>query len=315
MQVSRRELLACVTGLAGMSSTLGAGTLAHFTDSATASGALQADVWVERIVYATESGDLTTARFETNTKTYGIADAAVIGEGQDAFGNQYAIPFVTGASELGYITSSGATFLNTGNTSPPTQQSIVAIGSWDGSPESIFYTVDPIIYRVAPGEDQPTEVANLGNNAKAVIGVADIDEDGTDELLFVDGSAEIRYLGPEDDAGTKIQNGMGSNNQYGVGAPIETSQGPRVPVVGGSNNIILRQVDGPDTTLTQNGPAKKTAIAGRDIDGDGSPEIIFINSSGRLRYLDELTETSDPQKFYDENGEEVTDIDPAIGVL
>lgn len=314
MPVSRRQLLAGLVGIGTTSSAIGAGTFAQFHNSESASTTLEAGFWVDRVVYVTGSNELATVRDETEPNTYGVSSASVVGPEQSAFGHEYAIPFVTGGGAVKYVNQAGTVeTLSTGDTSPRTSKAIVTIGTWNGSPESVFYTASSSIWRVAPSESEPTEVAALGNGAKAVLGVIDIDDDGTDELIYVDGSAIVRYLKPAKETEHNI-GGFGSNNQYGVGAPLQTDDGARVPIIDGSNNVAVRDSNGTKTVLTENGPAAKTALAPANINPDDQIDLVFINTSGELRYVTDLTQVSTSQPVTDSSGDPIT-VDSPVGVL
>ena len=178
----------------------------------------------------------------------------------------------------------------------------------------MFFATGSEIHRVAPSDTSTTLIAAPGNGAEAVLGIIDIDGYGTDELLFVNSSAVARYLNSGDTSGTKI-GGFGSNNQYGVGAPMSTDSGPRLPIIGGSNEVALRAADGTKTALTAGSPATKTAVAGHDIDGDGTNEVTFIDTDGRRMYVDDLTQKTTPKEFHDGSGNPITSADPNVGVL
>lgn len=141
--------------------------------------------------------------------------------------------------------------------------------------------------------DGNTEIiANPGNGCGGVAGVKDIDGDGDLEMVFVDGSQQIRYL-EQDGTTVKVQNGgVGSNNSTGFGAPAEFPGGPsrpEIPFIDGSQNVALVTHDGTKTVLNSNGVAKKAAVAPVDIDGDGLLEFMFLgNSSGQIKYIDDV---------------------------
>lgn len=317
MQLSRRELLAAVPVIGGASGALGAGTTAAFTDTETASGSLQAGTWAtaEGIVYVNGTGELATATHDTNRRTYGVTNVGVTGPGTEVFGNGYEIPYIDGNGTLRLVATDGTErTLATDGTSPRTSKSILATGSWNGSGASVFYATGSAIYRVAPADTSPTQVATLSNSAKAVLGVIDIDDDGTDELVYVDGSAIIRYLKPAKTTEHKI-GGFGANNQFGVGKPIQTDAGPRVPIIGGSGEVALRHPDGSKTKLTNGSTATKTALAAREIDGNGTPDVAFVNKNGNVEYVTDLTGISTPESFTDGKGDQITGVDGGVGVL
>ncbi len=157
---------------------------------------------------------------------------------------------------------------------------------------------------------------SYGNTVEAVSGVIDIDEDGTDELVFSSGQ-ELRYLDPTDDGldKIKVQNGShDSNNGIGIGPPAEFSTlglGKRVPIGPANGNIKL--VRPKPNTRQNNGqsdvrkikfknaspkPVKKHPVCPIDIDGDGAREIVYIgqdNTELNAVKLNETDSNGDPQ--------------------
>lgn len=312
--LSRRTMLASLVTLGSTGFGAGITTQAAFSDSGTESGSWTAGMFGSgRVAYVTS--ELMTARHESGTSTYGVTDAPVIGPSTDIFDSTYSIPITDGNGNMKLVDDAGnVQSLATGDTSPRTSKSILASGAWNGSGDTVFYTDGSSIHRVAPGDSSPTTVRTTGNGANAMVGIIDIDEDGTDELLYVDGSAVVRYLKPNDSTEYKI-GGSGANNQYGVGPPISTDSGPRVPVINGSNAVALMAVDGTKTTLTAGSTAKKTAVAGKDIDDDGTVEVTFVDTNNRLMYADDLTQQTTPKEFYDGSGNLITNVDASVGVL
>lgn len=318
MELSRRKLLAEIAAVGSLNYVTLQGIQAKFQDHTSETASLQAGMWSTDGAVAFLQGDtLTTARHYEHTETYGVTTAAVIGAGGPGFGHNYVIPYITTGGDLKLVAYDGTQYsLSTGGNSLSTQKTFPAIGTWNGG-EDVFYAVSSSIYRVSPGDADPTLVASLGNSmngASGVLGVSDIDQDGTDELVYIGGSGDIRYLKPAKEDDPKIK-GTNANNQYGVGAPFQTTNGPRIPYVNGSGNPGFVDVAGNFTKLATGGQAGKTALAGRDIDNDGTPELVFINSNGELFYLDDLTQETTPQPFYNSNGSQITGIDTYAGVL
>ncbi|MGB9963318.1 hypothetical protein ACOZ32_14200 (plasmid) [Halobacterium sp. MBLA0001] len=317
MELSRRKLLAEIAAVGSLSSIAVRGTQARFQDDVSESASLQAGTWGLNGAVAFIQGEtLTTARHHEPAETYGVTDAAVLGAGRPAFGHTYVIPYITSGGNLELVTHDGTQHsLAAGGTSLPTQKTFPAVGTWNGD-EDVFYTASSTIYRISPSDSEPTVVKDLGglNGAKGVLGVSDIDEDDTDELVYIGGSGSIRYLNPAKADDPKIK-GTNANNQYGVGAPFQTDNGPRIPYVDGSGNPGFVDVNGNFTQLATGGVAGKTALAASDVDNDDTPELVFTNSNGELHYLDDLTQQTTPQPVYDSTGSQITGIDTNAGIL
>jgi hypothetical protein len=141
-------------------------------------------------------------------------------------------------------------------------------------------------------------VFDPGNGASAVLGIADVTGDGSEEIVFVDASATMRFY--ESDGTTTSIGGFGSNVGLGVGSPADFDGDgtARVPIIDGSNNVALVDGSGTTTTLTSGGPAAKAPTATVDWDGDGDLEVLFLDTGGNLRYLDDVTGTNDVQDVY-----------------
>ena len=134
-------------------------------------------------------------------------------------------------------------------------------------------------------------IAEPGNGCIAVMGVADVDDDGSDEIIFFDESQEIRYLNQDGSTEKVPTGGVGSNNANGIGPPADFDGDgvPRVPFIDGSQNPTLITSDGAKTRLNKNGVAKKAGVAPVDIDADGDLELLFFgNDGGKIQYIDDV---------------------------
>jgi hypothetical protein len=205
-----------------------------------------------------------------------------------------------------------------------TNNTHLTTGRFDGSATSIFYIANGEIYRANP-EESSTKIATPDNGASAVAGVRDIDGDSISELVFVDGSQQLRYVEPNDDEAqtfTKIPNGgVGSNNGIGVGAPADfTGDGKAdVPIVDGSNQIRLLGPEGVrERLITGNDDeqAAKAPVSANDVDGDGELELVYLennNSPAELKYVDDVGGNNSFEVLKDANGEKIQ-ADTARGV-
>jgi hypothetical protein len=293
------------------------GTRARFSDTETDGDTLAAGTWAQHHAVFTQGGDLKSVREGIAVIDPGQAGVNVIGSTTLELGGNYAIPFHDATDGLQYVDHTGtASQLPTGSTTVDDQKSILATGSYDGSPTSVFYPDgnQSAIYRVAPGESGPTKVRDLGNGVGAVLGPADVDSDGTVELAFVDGSAAIRYIKPNDST-EYLVGGVGSNNNVAVGSPTEFSTyGVRFPIVNGSNDAALMDHQGNKETLTSSGPAKKTCVSGLDVDLDGAVECVFVHTDDELAYVDDIGGEERIETLTDDAGDPVTGIDGTRGV-
>lgn len=176
---------------------------------------------------------------------------------------------------------------------PETAKTRMAVGTWNGSDQSAFFvgTGESTIYRT--GGNGPVEIATASNGASAVLGVLDVDGDSEDEIVFLGGSAQLRYV-ESDGTTVKIPNGgAGTNNGVGAGSPADFDGDgtPRVPFVDGSSILSLVTADGQKTTLSDTDgndiKVDKAPLAAFDWDGDGNPEILF-RDGGVLHVADDI---------------------------
>ena len=277
----------------------------------------------DRIVYA-ESDSLMSFSTKTGSvKDHSPQSVDVIGSATKLLDGSHSIPFYGDSSEansaLQYIDDSGdITELPTGSTTVKSQKSVVATANWNGNPTSVYYATnnDEDIYRIDPNKSSPDKVASPGDGVNGVLGTGDIDSDGTEELVYVDGSQAIRYLDPDPgDSSEEELGGAGSNNNVGAGEPASFwGYGVQVPIIDGSNNVALMAGDGSKTTLTNNSPAEKTLVTPTDVDGDGRLEVVFVHTDGYLAYVDDISGDRTVKAVTDDSGNQITGVDTEQGV-
>jgi len=189
-------------------------------------------------------------------------------------------------------------FVNLNSAQADTQKTTLSTGSWKGY--DIFYPSknhDKIygISQTSSGWTDPEEIVAPGNGVNAILPPADIDNDGIDELVFADGSQQIRYVDKNLNITKVTSGGVGSSNNIGVG-PVATIDGRTLmPTVDGSNNIKLLgpPQDGSGVVKKQavlkGVDAAKSRVTIADIDRDGEQEIVYLtNSNQKLRYIDNI---------------------------
>lgn len=218
----------------------------------------------------------------------------------DGDGNLDA-PLLLNSTTLGVIDRTDASARTVDLSSMPakTSKTLLGAGQFGSNSKAVFYVGQEgnKIVRVRP-DGSPTVVANPENGAGAVAGIGDIDGDGSDDLVFTDGSQQTRYVEQGDNVTqtfTKIPNGgVGSNNGVGIGPPadVDGDGTASVPVVDGSNQIRLLGPDGVRKTLISGNDdeqAAKSPVAPTDVDGDDALEVVYLennNSPSELKYVD-----------------------------
>jgi len=211
----------------------------------------------------------------------------------------------------------------------PARMSKTSMATGDfGSGDEVFYVAatgnGDEIYAASPSGEL-RRVANPENGVSAVSGTADIDGDGENELVFADGSQAIRYVEKDDGVTqtfSKAYDGAGSNNNVGIGSPADFDNDgvSSVPVVDGSNRILLIGPDGTTETLitgSEDEQAAKSPVAPVDIDGDGEVEVVYTennDSPAELKYIDGVTGENEPKVLHGDSGDRV-EADTQRGVM
>jgi PKD repeat protein len=221
------------------------------------------------------------------------------------------LPYIKGSS-LKIIDSAGniKTLVGGGNSKPSNQNSLLAVGQWNGNKTSVFYIgkdkSEDTIYRVNNG-GSVTVVARPGNGADAVMGTGDIDGDDTAELLFVDGSQQVRYLEPNGNIGKLTGGDVGSSSGLGAGQPsdFDNDGTVRAVIVDGSANVKIVGGAEPDITFTSTN-AKKAPVTTADVDGDSDLEIVYVGSNGNLRYVDDPLGSPTTEFLTDDDGNRIS---------
>lgn len=290
-------------------------------DTGSDSGAKSsATAFPDGVVFTGSDGDVLQIAGDGGTVTTLAEDSAVEGVGgppADITGDGSPdLPFVTDSETIEVIDPGGnvTTVAGTGSIEIATEKTRLAAGRWNGSDTSVFFVNEDndAIYRAAPSGSS-IEVATPGDGAQSVVGVGDIDDDGTDELVFGDGSQTLRYLEPDGNVETTGVT-TGSNNGIGTGtlADFDNDGQPRVAVVDGGNDIRLVDDEGGSTVTSTdvNGSskpqAKKAPTAAADVDGDDTTELVYVgNDDGKLKYLDDIGETIEIEYLRDDDGDKI----------
>lgn len=228
------------------------------------------------------------------------------------------LPYVSSSGKIKIVDSEGNEQTLGGNKPRATKsKTLLAVGQWQGSPPSVFFANKgkDAIYRVAPGGSK-VQVATPPNGVQAVSGVADIDDDQTVELVFVDSSQQLRYLESNGDTKKVQGGGLGSSSGIGAGSPPDLNNNgiPRILGVDGSNNIILAGVAEPSLTISNTNSAK-SPVTNADIDGDNQPEILYIgNQNNYVKYVDNPLSGQQVKTVTNDQGDPVVG-NPNIGVV
>jgi hypothetical protein len=207
------------------------------------------------------------------------------------------------------------------SSNPYYAKTLLGSGTWNGSDPSVFYVDqnNDKIYRVNASGDV-TEVADPANGAQGVVGTGDVDDDVEEELIFIGGSQEIRYINPGESSGTMTKvttTTPGSNNGIGVGQPpdFDGDGKVRVAFVDGSNNVRLAGEKESSLEFVDETNAKQAPVTSADVDRDGDLEIVYVgNDDSKLKYVDDLLGTPTSKFLLDEDGKKIP-ADDNLGVV
>lgn len=261
------------------------------------------------------------------TQTFDTTDIAVLGPHPVDFDGDARpeVPYVDSAGDLRLVDSNNQTQTwrtSTASYPPVTSQSRLGVAQWGSDQYAVLYpnSGETDAYAAENQTGPSRHLHNSGDGVGSVAGVADIDGDGDDELVFGDTSQQLRYVEP-DGSEVKIQNGgFGKNNAPGIGTPrdFDGDGEARVPFVDGSNNLKLIDADGNTVTVIDSNDQNvhKTTLASTDWDDDGELEIMFV-SAGELYYADDVTSGGTAVRVtadLDGDGTDGVDVDTNVGL-
>lgn len=254
-------------------------------------------------------------RIETIPNTDNVA--ATGSPGTDVTGDgDRDIPYATSSEAVKVVNSDGDVTQVTDSSAIPgaieTSKTRLAIGSWDGSPTSVFFVNQnhDTLYRATPA-GTPQVVATPGNGVQGVVGVGDVDGDADPELVFADGSQQLRYIDGPGGSIENVEGGQtGSNNGVGAGrlADVDGDAADEIVAVDGSNEVVV--VEDPssatDSTTTIATDAVKAPVTVADVDGDGAVEVVYIGTTNRrFKYVDDPLGAATVTYLTDEDGNRV----------
>lgn len=164
----------------------------------------------------------------------------------------------------------------------------VGIGDYDGDgKDEVYYNRQTNLYAVRDGET-PTEIvasSNFSSQLAAIAGVADFDGDGNMDIVFSNNNNGLGYVEGGTPTTIGYQN-LGSDHAIGRPADFDGDGEVRVPVITSSSNVALVNSSGSATVLnTSYGLAALDSVAAHDIDGDGTLEVVFTDTSEELHYM------------------------------
>lgn len=186
----------------------------------------------------------------------------------------------------------------------------IGVGDFDGDGKaSVYYETnggkigefergDSNGEQFKPSNDGPYKTSGIA-------GVGDVDNDGNAELVYTGSSQGIKYI---DDDGTAVSTGKGAGSNggtVGIGAPVDFNGDgyARVPYVTGSANVRLLYLHNGSMSNKKITGVSKAPLASVDVTGDGTPDIVAVDS-GVVLYYDLVNDIQQP--FNDDTGSQVS---------
>jgi hypothetical protein len=133
------------------------------------------------------------------------------------------------------------------------------------------------------------EIESLNNGTVGASGVADIDNDGKKEMVFLDNNKNFRYIN-QGGSTSKLENPngddaqAGSDTSIGFGPPVSFGDSTFIPFINQSSQPSVVNQNGEWDPLPGN--AKNAPCALFDIDDDDGIDFVFIDSNGDIAYVD-----------------------------
>jgi hypothetical protein len=167
----------------------------------------------------------------------------------------------------------------------------IAVGDWNGDGTlAVYYkgSNNGKLWRVEAGGTQ--EAIRKPNGKKIAtnspLGVADYDGDGDRDIVYLGSSSTVKYYDGKTINSTGFSS-FGSNNGLGIGEPARfEDRGVRVPYITGSKNFALLAADGSKEKLNESyGKAAKAPVAATDWNGDGTHELMHVNTDNDEIYV------------------------------
>ncbi|WP_058367634.1 PKD domain-containing protein [Haloparvum sedimenti] len=202
-----------------------------------------------------------------------------------------------GTLQVPYMNSNGDLFVvnvTDGNTTQVASSAVqspsrMAVGTWNGSFGILAANSDDDIVRFHYNSTADTwneTTVKSGADAQAVLGVADYDGDGDDDLVYVNSNPYVAHLSQSGETTTvgSVTIGQGSN-VYGAGAPANLDQkgDVRVPVVSSSAEPGVLDSES-NLEILDNTDGQKKPVTAANWSGGPEKELVWMTSSGSISY-------------------------------
>ena len=238
------------------------------------------------VLQSVTAGGVVTTYNTNDIKSVGPPNADLDGD------DGTEVPFVDENDNLRFVDSDGntQTLDNSGNV----ESAPLGVGDYDasGTPE-IYYVKNGNLFSGEAGAGLTKVVDDKNWDVGGVAGVADFDGDGALEVVFtIDKSDRIAYL---DDTGSVV----GATGKAGKVDTLRAISTPRdfdddgtveIAAYGSdTEGIVLYDASGTKSTFRPSPLVGETPLGSLDYNGDGVPDIIYLDSDQQSLYALDVT--------------------------
>lgn len=260
-----------------------------------------------RVVYY-EGGTLRGLDTDGITEDYSPGTGvAAIGQPNvdfDGDGNR-EVPFVDSNNEVRVVDTDGNVQVLDDTQNAGTAG--MGLGDWnDDGTQEVVYVRNGFLYSVdsSGSEVRLCQAGRRGNGncknnnngpdaypAGSIAGVGNLDSSGGNDIVYVNGNGQLSYIEQEGDTVSTVTS-VPNTNAVSTPADFDGDGDLDVAYVDGADNLAIVDASGNQQTLTTSydvsaGPMAALDGPGAGKAGDGTPEIVHINSNtGTLHYYD-----------------------------
>lgn len=223
------------------------------------------------------------------------------------------IPFVNDDNDLQLVDTEGSTSLV--DDSNGVNSVRIGVGDWDDSGVSLVYVRNGQLYTAEPVRKICKKAAGgsgncaKGYSAQAVAGIADFDDDGKNDIIYLyDG--DLTYIGGETDDKQVIVDGGVPENAVSTPADFDNDGKIEIAYTNGDGNIEIVDSSGTSETLATTYEVPAQPMGALDLTGDGTPDIIHKDGSGNMARYDVVNDTT--KMVADNNGDPIRPGDTGV---
>jgi hypothetical protein len=243
-----------------------------------------------------------------NVVALGPANSDISGDGnEDA-------PFADGNGNLVITNDEGRS--ETLDSSGNLDGTRMGVGDWNDTNSStvpeVVYVQNGELYAATPaGTNQLCQRLNAvgrciggGYPAQTVAGVADYNDSGSTDIVYVDDNNALVYVDEEGEAPVDTGYTVNSSNALSTPADFDGDGNLEVAAVNNNDNIDLIQSDGSVETYTTAYQVRAVPMGAIDWTGDGTPDIMHVNGGNGTAYRYNVV-NGDTKQILDDQGNTV----------